>query len=61
MTQLSDYMLQVQQLVHDTAAIDYSTPDLAGFINNARNRVALDFHNVRYLFQNASSGCRIRT
>jgi len=54
MSQLSDYTLQVQQLVHDTAAIDYSQSDMTGFINNARNRVAMDFHNVRYLFQNAS-------
>lgn len=51
---LSDYILQVQQLVHDTASIDYTTADLTTWINNARNRVALDFHNVRYLFQNAS-------
>ena len=54
MAQLSDYTLQVQQLVHDTAAIDYTQADMTGFINNARNRVAMDFHNVRYLFQNAS-------
>ena len=54
MSQLSDYSLQVQQLVHDTASIDFSQTDLTGYINNARNRVAMDFHNVRYLFQNAS-------
>jgi hypothetical protein len=51
---LSDYQLQVQELVHDTAAIDFTTGELTTWINNARNRVALDFHNVRYLFQNAS-------
>jgi hypothetical protein len=50
---LATYSTQVQQLVHDTAAIDFSQTDLTGFINNARNRVALDFHNVRYLFSNA--------
>jgi len=44
----------VQELVHDTAAIDFTQPELTNWINNARNRVALDFHNVRYLFQNAS-------
>jgi hypothetical protein len=54
MSQLSDYSLQVQQLVHDTASIDFSQTDLTSYINNARNRVAMDFHNVRYLFQNAS-------
>jgi hypothetical protein len=54
MSQLSDYSLQVQQLVHDTASIDFSQSDLTGYVNNARNRVAMDFHNVRYLFQNAS-------
>lgn len=51
---LSDYQLQVQQLVHDTAGIDFSSSDLTGWINAGRNRVALDFHNVRYLLQNAS-------
>jgi hypothetical protein len=51
---LSTYISQVQELVHDTAGIDYTTAELTGYINNARNRVALDFHNVRYLFQNAS-------
>ena len=51
---LATYTTQVQQLIHDTAAIDFSQSDLTGFINNARNRVALDFHNVRYLFAN---GC----
>ena len=54
MAQLQDYTLQVQQLVHDTAGIDFSVADLASFVNNARNHVALDFHNVRTLFQNAS-------
>jgi hypothetical protein len=54
MAQLSDYTLQVQELVHDTAAIDFSQTELTNFINAARNHVALDFHNVRYLFQNAS-------
>src|SRR5215831_11021034 len=51
---LANYTTQVQQLVHDTASIDFSQSDLTGFINNSRNRVALDFHNVRYFFGN---GC----
>jgi len=51
---LSDYISQVQELVHDTAGIDFTTAELTNWVNNARKRVALDFHNVRYLFQNAS-------
>jgi hypothetical protein len=54
MAQLSDYITQVQELVHDTASIDYTTAEMTNYVNNARNRVAMDFHNVRYLFQNAS-------
>jgi hypothetical protein len=52
--QLQDYQLQVQELVHDLANIDYSAAELTGYVNNARNRVALDFHCVRYLFQNSA-------
>lgn len=52
--QLSDYQLQVQELVHDTAAIDFTLAELTNFINNSRNRVALDFHSVRQILQNAS-------
>jgi hypothetical protein len=51
---LSDYILQVQELVHDTAGIDFLPSELINWINNSRKRVALDFHNVRYFFQNAS-------
>jgi hypothetical protein len=54
MALLSDYITQVQELVHDTASIDYTTAEMTNFVNGARNHVALDFHNVRYLFQNAS-------
>jgi hypothetical protein len=49
---LSDYILQVQELVHDNAGIDYTTPELTQFINNARKRVALDFHCVRNFYTN---------
>lgn len=45
--QLQDYLNQVQILVHDQSNLDYSTSELTGFINNARNRVALDFACVR--------------
>ena len=47
---LSDYITQVQELVHDSAGIDYTTVELTNFINNARKRVALDFHCVRSFF-----------
>lgn len=47
---LSDYISQVQELVHDSSGIDYTTAELTNFINNARKRVALDFHCVRNLF-----------
>lgn len=53
-SQLSDYQTQVQQLVHDLASIDFNATDLNTYINAARTRVALDFHNVRLLQQNAS-------
>jgi hypothetical protein len=46
----SFYISQVQELVHDSAGIDYTTVELLNFINNARQRVALDFHCVRQLF-----------
>ena len=54
MALLSDYTLQVQELVHDTASIDFTQSELTNAINAARNHVALDFHCVRTLFQNAS-------
>lgn len=47
---LSDYTTQVQELVHDSSGIDYTQTEMTNFINNARNRVALDFHCVRTLF-----------
>jgi hypothetical protein len=47
---LSDYITQVQELVHDSSGIDYTQTEMTNFVNNARNRVALDFHCVRTLF-----------
>ena len=47
MSELQDYINQVQFLVHDQAAVDFSTLELTNAINNARNAVALDFHCVR--------------
>ena len=52
--QLQDYIFQVQELVHDSAQIDYSTAELTAYINEARNRIALDFWCVRTYFQNMS-------
>ena len=52
---LSDYVIQVQDLVHDNSAIDFSVTDLTRYINEARNRVALDFWCVRTYFSNLSA------
>src|SRR3974390_3547687 len=52
--QLSDYQLQVQEPLHDLSPIYYPPAELTLFINNARNRVSLDFHCVRYFLQNCS-------
>jgi len=52
--QLQDYQTQVQQLIHDSSALDFSLPELTAFINNARTRVALDFACVRTYFTNLS-------
>src|SRR6516165_10614151 len=49
---LSDYINQTQQLVHDTAGIDYQISELTLYINEARNRVAADFYCVRTYFTN---------
>jgi hypothetical protein len=54
MALLSDYTTQVQELVHDSASIDFSQTEYTNAINGARDHIALDFHCVRYLFQNAS-------
>jgi hypothetical protein len=52
---LSDYINQVQQLVHDSAGIDYQTSELTLYINEARNRVAADFYCIRTYFTNCST------
>lgn len=54
---LSDYITQVQFLVHDQTNADFSTAELTNAINNARTAVALDFHCVRalYIAPNANS------
>lgn len=47
---LSDYITQVQFLVHDQTNADFSTAELTSQINNARTAVALDFHCCRQAF-----------
>lgn len=47
---LSDYITQVQFLVHDQSNQDFTTAELTNQINNARMAVALDFHCVRKLY-----------
>jgi len=50
MTLLSDYSLQVQELIHDLAGIDFSQSELTSRINQARQVVALNTHCVRQFF-----------
>jgi hypothetical protein len=52
---LSDYITQVQGLVHDDASIDFSQTAMTYYVNAARKRVALDFHCVRTFFPGSIS------
>jgi hypothetical protein len=52
---LSDYIFQVQELVHDSSSIDYSSTQLTAYINDARNQIADDFWCVRTYFTNLSA------
>ena len=45
--QLSDYITQLQFLLHDQANADFSQAELINAINDARKVVALDFHCCR--------------
>jgi hypothetical protein len=47
---LSDYITQVQFLVHDQTFSDFTQSEITSAINNARTSVALDFHCVRQSF-----------
>jgi len=47
---LSDYITQVQFLLHDQANQDFSAAELTQAINNARQAVALDFQCVRVTY-----------
>jgi hypothetical protein len=48
--QLSDYITQVQFLLHDQTNADFSTAELTNAINNARTAVSLDFQCVRVTY-----------
>lgn len=47
---LSDYISQVQFLLHDQVNQDFSQAELTAAINNARTAVALDFQCVRVTY-----------
>jgi hypothetical protein len=47
---LSDYIAQLQFLLHDQGAQDFSQAELINAINNARTAVALDFQCVRQTY-----------
>lgn len=47
---LSDYITQVQFLIHDQSNADFSQSELVNAVNNARMSVGLDFHCVRDVY-----------
>ena len=47
---LSDYITQVQFLVHDQTFSDFTQSEIINAVNNARISVALDFHCVRQTY-----------
>lgn len=47
---LSDYITQVQFLLHDQTNADFSASELTNAINNARTATALDFHCCRVTY-----------
>src|SRR6516162_2354281 len=50
---ISDYITQVQFLVHDQTNADFTQSEIIAAVNNARNSVALDFHCVRQSYLSA--------
>jgi hypothetical protein len=48
--QLQDYILQVQELLHDLSSVDWTQQEFTNAVNGARKRVALDTHCVRQLY-----------
>ena len=51
---LSQYITQVQRLLHDTNAQYWSTAELTDYINEARNRVCKDTRCLRQQATNIS-------
>jgi len=47
---LSDYITQLQFLLHDQTNADFSASELTNAVNNARTAVALDFHCCRVTY-----------
>jgi hypothetical protein len=47
---LSDYITQLQFLLHDQSNADFSTSELTAAINNARTATSLDFHCCRAVY-----------
>src|SRR5271170_7747404 len=48
--QLSNYITQLQFLLHDQANADFSAAELTNAINNARTATSLDFHCCRAVY-----------
>jgi hypothetical protein len=54
--QLSDYITQLQFLLHDQTNADFSQPELINAINDAREVTALDFQCCRHAYLTAPFG-----
>jgi hypothetical protein len=54
--QLSDYITQLQFLLHDQTNADFSEQELVNAINNAREVTALDFQCCRHAYLTAPFG-----
>jgi len=52
---LSDYTLQVQERVHDLSELDFTQSELVSFVNQGRQRTALDLHCVRSFYCNLTA------
>lgn len=51
---LSDYILQTQELIHDTSSVDFTTAEMTKYVNGARRRISLDTHCVRQYLAGAN-------
>ena len=54
--QLSDYILQVQELLHDLSSVDWTQSEFTNAVNGGRKRVALDTHCIRQLYSTYEIG-----